>query len=75
MSTASVDGPSESQLGVGAALIEAAISPVRGIFSYIGEHAMLLGVALAALFRKPFRLRLFLEQMEFVGVGSLTIII
>ena len=29
---------------------------------------------MAGLFRKPFRLRLFLEQMEFVGVGSLPII-
>ena len=34
----------------------------------------MLGQAMAALFRRPFRLRLFLEQMEFVGVGSLPII-
>ena len=35
---------------------------------------IMLGHAMAALFRRPFRLRLFLEQMEFVGVGSLPII-
>jgi phospholipid/cholesterol/gamma-HCH transport system permease protein len=75
MSTASVDGPPEPRLGVGAALLDAALSPGRAIFSYVGEHALMLGQALAALFRKPFRLRLFLEQMEFVGVGSLTIIV
>ena len=33
------------------------------------------GKALAALFRRPFRLRIFLDQMEFVGVGSLPIIV
>jgi phospholipid/cholesterol/gamma-HCH transport system permease protein len=35
----------------------------------------MLGQATAGLFRRPFRLRLFLEQMEFVGVGSLPIIL
>jgi phospholipid/cholesterol/gamma-HCH transport system permease protein len=49
--------------------------PVRGLFGYFGDHAMLLGSAFAWLFRPPFRLRLFLEQMEFVGVGSLPIIL
>jgi phospholipid/cholesterol/gamma-HCH transport system permease protein len=39
-----------------------------------GAHIILLGRALAWLVRRPFRLRLFLEQMEFVGVGSLPII-
>jgi phospholipid/cholesterol/gamma-HCH transport system permease protein len=39
-----------------------------------GEHIILLGRASLWLFRRPFRLRLFLDQMEFVGVGSLPII-
>jgi phospholipid/cholesterol/gamma-HCH transport system permease protein len=39
-----------------------------------GEHIRLLGQSFAWLFRRPFRLRLFLEQMEFVGVGSLPIV-
>src|SRR5688500_20100791 len=39
-----------------------------------GEHMLLLGQAALWLFRRPFRLRLFLEQMEFVGDGSLPIV-
>src|SRR5512133_2628510 len=39
-----------------------------------GEHIILLGRSSLWLFRRPFRLRLFLDQMEFVGVGSLPII-
>jgi phospholipid/cholesterol/gamma-HCH transport system permease protein len=49
--------------------------PVRGLFGYFGDHAILLGSAFTWLFRRPFRPRLFLEQMEFVGVGSLPIIL
>jgi phospholipid/cholesterol/gamma-HCH transport system permease protein len=59
---------------VGRALLGAAVTPVRGILTYAGDRAMLLASAVTALFRPPFRLRLFLEQMEFVGVGSLPII-
>jgi phospholipid/cholesterol/gamma-HCH transport system permease protein len=50
-------------------------APVRGFFGYFGDHALMLFRAMAWLFRPPFRLRLFLEQMEFVGVGSLPIIL
>ncbi len=46
-----------------------------GFFAALGEHLLLLGRAMAWLFRRPFRLRLFLEQMEFIGVGSLPIIL
>jgi phospholipid/cholesterol/gamma-HCH transport system permease protein len=49
-------------------------SPLPGAIALFGEHVMLLLRALAWLFRRPFRLRLFLDQMEFVGVGSLAII-
>jgi phospholipid/cholesterol/gamma-HCH transport system permease protein len=50
-------------------------APFKVILGYLGEHATLLGQAVAWLFRPPFRLKLFLEQMEFVGVGSLPIIL
>ncbi|HEY2899434.1 MAG TPA: ABC transporter permease [Polyangia bacterium] len=53
----------------------AAMAPLRLIFGYFGEHSMLLYDTVKWLFRRPFRLRLFLEQMEFVGVGSLPIIL
>jgi phospholipid/cholesterol/gamma-HCH transport system permease protein len=50
------------------------VAPVFIILNYFGERAIMLGDALSGLVRRPFRLRLFLEQMEFVGVGSLPII-
>jgi len=56
------------------ALLEAAGVPVKFVFGVIGEHAIMRGQSLAWLFRRPFRTRLFFEQMEFVGVGSLPII-
>jgi phospholipid/cholesterol/gamma-HCH transport system permease protein len=40
-----------------------------------GEHIQLLGQTFAGLFRRPFRTKLFFEQMEFIGVGSLPIIL
>jgi phospholipid/cholesterol/gamma-HCH transport system permease protein len=50
-------------------------APIKVILGYLGDHATMLGKAVAWLFRPPFRLKLFLEQMEFVGVGSLPIIV
>ena len=49
--------------------------PVRGFFGYFGDRAMMLGRAATWLCRPPFRLRLFLDQMEFIGVKSLPIIV
>jgi len=49
-------------------------SPVLSFVESFGEHMILLGRTTAWLFRRPFRPKLFLEQMEFVGVGSLPII-
>lgn len=46
-----------------------------GVVGSFGEHIQLLLQAVAWLFRRPFRGRLFLEQMEYVGVGSLPIIL
>jgi phospholipid/cholesterol/gamma-HCH transport system permease protein len=49
-------------------------TPLR-FFVVFGEHIQLLAQTFAALFRPPFRARLFLDQMEFIGVGSLPIIV
>jgi phospholipid/cholesterol/gamma-HCH transport system permease protein len=48
--------------------------PVLWFLTAFGEHMQLLWQTFAWLFRRPFRTRLFLEQMEFVGVGSLPIV-
>lgn len=50
------------------------LAPLTGAVGVFGEHVLLLSRAAAWLFRPPFRSRLFFEQMEFVGVGSLPII-
>jgi phospholipid/cholesterol/gamma-HCH transport system permease protein len=48
---------------------------VLAVIEVFGAHMQLLISSLAWLVRRPFRPRLFLEQMEFVGVGSLPIVI
>ena len=55
-------------------MADTALAPVRGFFGYFGDHSLLLFQSFLWLFRRPFRLKLFLEQMHFVGVGSLPII-
>jgi len=50
-------------------------APLKVTFGYCGEHSMMFARSMSWLFRRPFRLRLFIEQMEFVGVGSLPIIL
>lgn len=50
-------------------------APVRSIFGFFGDRTLMLISAFVWLFRPPFRLRLFWEQMQFVGVGSLPIIL
>jgi phospholipid/cholesterol/gamma-HCH transport system permease protein len=50
------------------------VGPALSFLESFGEHMMLLGQSFTWLFRRPFRTRLFLEQMEFVGVGSLPIV-
>jgi phospholipid/cholesterol/gamma-HCH transport system permease protein len=51
------------------------VPPVLGPLAVFGEHVKLAIDATAWLFRPPFRRRLFMDQMEFIGVGSLPIII
>jgi phospholipid/cholesterol/gamma-HCH transport system permease protein len=72
MAEASIDTtPRRRALAIGGLLG----APVRSIFGFFGDHTLMFIQAFAWLFRRPFRPRLFLEQMEFVGVGSLPIII
>jgi phospholipid/cholesterol/gamma-HCH transport system permease protein len=55
-------------------LADAAGAPLKVIFGYFGDHSVLLAQSTRWLVRRPFRLRLFIEQMESVGVKSLPII-
>jgi phospholipid/cholesterol/gamma-HCH transport system permease protein len=66
--------PPSSARARAAAVADVIGAPLKVVFGYLGDHATLLGQSIAWLFRRPFRLRLFLDQMEFVGVGSLPII-
>jgi phospholipid/cholesterol/gamma-HCH transport system permease protein len=50
------------------------LAPLPGAVALFGEHVLLLVRAVLWLFRPPLRLRLFFDQMEFVGVGSLAIV-
>lgn len=68
---AAVQVPRRGLTAIGGVLVRM----VRGFFGYFGDHSMMLGQAVAWMFRRPFRPRLFLEQMEFIGVGSLPIIL
>lgn len=51
-----------------------AFNPAFGFISIVGEHMILLGKAAYWSVRRPFRGRLFVEAMEFIGIGSLPII-
>ena len=55
-------------------LLGRVFSAPLGAVATFGLHIMLLGRAMRWLFRRPFRARLYFEQMEFIGVGSLPII-
>jgi phospholipid/cholesterol/gamma-HCH transport system permease protein len=74
--TSSADNPPEVSPAERRArrVLDYVSAPLAVILNYFGERAIMLGDALSGLVRRPFRLRLFLEQMEFVGVGSLPII-
>lgn len=76
MSEASSAEPSRAEVPDRArAVLDTLSAPVRVIFGFFGDHAIMLGQSLAWLIRPPFRPRLVLEQMQFVGVGSLPIIL
>ena len=50
--------------------IEAIGSAVIGLVCDLGGMTLMLGQVLAGLFRRPWRVGLILQQMDFIGVGS-----
>jgi len=64
--------------GVGGAVVEGvkeAGAPVVRFLDVVGGHLILVGRALAWLPRRPFRLANYLEAGEFIGFGSLPIVL
>jgi phospholipid/cholesterol/gamma-HCH transport system permease protein len=59
-------------VGVGA---RDAFKPVVGLVDLIGAHVILAGRALAWMFRRPFRFGNYLEAAEYIGFGSLPIVL
>jgi phospholipid/cholesterol/gamma-HCH transport system permease protein len=51
------------------------VAPAFGFVGVLGEHLIMLAKAVYWAFRGPFRWRLFVESMEFIGIGSLPIIV
>jgi phospholipid/cholesterol/gamma-HCH transport system permease protein len=51
------------------------VGPVFTFIGIVGEHIIMLAKACYWAFRRPFRGQLFIESMEFIGIGSLPIII
>jgi phospholipid/cholesterol/gamma-HCH transport system permease protein len=49
--------------------------PIVGFFDAVGGHLIMIGRAFAWLPRRPFRGRNYLEAMEYIGFGSLPIIL
>jgi phospholipid/cholesterol/gamma-HCH transport system permease protein len=72
--TAGSGGEPAADAGAATRLVGKLLSPVTGAVSMFGDHLILLARSVVWLFRRPFRPRLFFDQMEFVGVGSLPII-
>jgi len=51
-----------------------AVHPATHFVQTVGDHMLMLGQSVFWLFRRPFRWRLFLDAMEYHGIGSLPII-
>jgi phospholipid/cholesterol/gamma-HCH transport system permease protein len=58
-----------------AAGVREAGAPVVGFLNALGDHVLLVGRALAWLPRRPFRGALYLDAAEFIGFGSLPIVL
>ncbi|MDX2022761.1 MAG: ABC transporter permease [Deltaproteobacteria bacterium] len=65
---------SDSKPTAGLGVFGRILKPFADFISAFGAHMIMLFSAFVWLFRRPFRLRLFWEQMEFIGVGSLPIV-
>jgi phospholipid/cholesterol/gamma-HCH transport system permease protein len=78
MSGETATPPPSTGAQVGAAFKEAIawfFRPVAGLFGAIGEHMIMLGQAFYWLIRPPLRIRQFFDAAEYIGIGSLPIII
>ncbi len=58
-----------------AGLVDALWAPPLSIFEAVGAHLQLLGQVFFWSLRRPFRVRVFFEAAEFVGVQSLLIVV
>jgi phospholipid/cholesterol/gamma-HCH transport system permease protein len=70
--------PVEKKETIGHAIlvgVQDAGRPVVGFFDALGGHLIMIGRAFAWLPRRPFRGRNYLEAMEYIGFGSLPIIL
>jgi phospholipid/cholesterol/gamma-HCH transport system permease protein len=70
--------PKANHKGVGAALatgVRDALTPVYRFTEVVGGHIILLAKALSWLPRRPLRLGNYLEAGEYIGFGSLSIIV
>ncbi len=58
-----------------AAGVREAGAPVLGFLNAVGDHVLLIGRSLAWLPRRPFRWANYLDAAEFIGFGSLPIVL
>jgi phospholipid/cholesterol/gamma-HCH transport system permease protein len=55
-------------------VVDAMWRPLLKVVSAAGDHLLLLGQVFAWAVRRPYRARVYVEAMEFVGVGSVLIV-
>jgi len=70
--------PAEPKVSVGKAVatgVKDAFAPVYRFLDLIGGHLILIGKALVWLPRRPFRGQTYLEAAEYIGFGSLPIVL
>jgi phospholipid/cholesterol/gamma-HCH transport system permease protein len=67
--------PKVSARAIFATAVATAFAPVVGFIRLVGEHMIMLGQAFFWLFRRPYRARLYLDSAEYIGIGSLPIIV
>ncbi|MFH0900212.1 MAG: ABC transporter permease [Pseudomonadota bacterium] len=67
--------PRRSAASVLGTLLSPTIAPLKAFVESVGNHLHLLGQCLKWGIRRPFRIRLFLEAAESIGIGSLPIIL
>jgi phospholipid/cholesterol/gamma-HCH transport system permease protein len=51
------------------------VAPFVALFTFVGECALILGDAIRRLFRRPWEIRETLDQMAFIGVASVPIVV